>query len=55
MKLKYSADKDEKAIFKLEQTLVYTVSNLIKQKSKWSVLTRVHFDKQRNVKQTLPN
>lgn len=55
MKLKYSADKDEKAIFKLEQSLVYTVCNLIKQKSKWSVLTRVHFDKQRNVKQTLPN
>lgn len=55
MKLKHSSDKDEKTIFKLEQKLVYTVCNLIKQKSKWSVLTRGHFDKQRNIKQTLAN
>lgn len=34
MNLKYSADKDEKAIFKLDQNLVYPVCNLIKQKSK---------------------
>lgn len=34
MKLKYCADKDEKAVFKPEQNLVYTVYNLIKQESK---------------------
>lgn len=34
MKLKYCADKDEKAVFKSEQNLVYTLCNLIKQEYK---------------------